>query len=197
VGGLLGLLAVVGVILLVVFVVMGSDSDSDDDDDDDDRPRSSKSTKSKKDDSDSAMEGAVYKGIPSTNVEVPVPPGWREDRRSLYAFALSGDGNALLAFTTVSSYGEFAGRLQHATAEFRITGCSMKPAERVRIGPNQLRSRLVEGSCTFNGVASQVATVLVETGRRAHPLVIYAVSNTASERTITQARQTIARMRMR
>jgi hypothetical protein len=143
------------------------------------------------------MEGAVYKGIPSTNVEVPVPPGWREDRRSLYTFAISGDGNAVLAFTTVSSVGEFAGRLQHASSAFNITNCNMQDAVRVRIGPNQLRARLKEGECNFNNVPSHVATVLVESGQNALPLVIYAVANNASALTNTQAKQTIVRMRTR
>ena len=143
------------------------------------------------------MVGATYKRIPSTNVEVPVPPGWREDRKSLYSFALSGDGDAMLAFTTVSSIGEFNGRIQHAEKVFRITDCSMEPATRVRIGPNQLRSRLKEGDCTFNGVRARVATVLVEAGRSAHPLVLYAVDKKASSKTTKQAVQTIARMRTR
>ena len=112
------------------------------------------------------MDGAVFKGIPSTNVEVPVPPGWREGQKSLYTFAASGDGDAVLAFTTVSSVGEFAGRLQHATREFNITNCSMKDAERVRIGPNQLRGRLKEGDCSFNNVPAHVAVVLVESRLR-------------------------------
>jgi hypothetical protein len=47
----------------------------------------------------------------------------------------------------------------------------------------------------FNGVQAKVATVLVEAGRSAHPLVIYAVDAKASDRTEKQAQQTIARMR--
>ena len=42
-----------------------------------------------------------------------------------------------------------------------------------------------------------VATVLVETGRSAHPLVLYAVDKKAAKRTTRQAQQTIARMRTR
>ena len=66
---------------------------------------------------------------------------------------------------------------------------------RVRIGPNQLRSRLREGECVFNGVDAHVATVLVESGRQAHPMVIYAVDKRASAVTAEQAKQTILRMR--
>jgi hypothetical protein len=204
VGGGFGLLAIIGVIVLAIALVGRGGSDDGDDDDDDNRSSSSRKSgdddddSSSKGDSDSgAMNGAVFTGIPATNVEVPVPPGWREDRRSLYSFALSPDGNALLAFTTVSSYGEFNGRLQHATSVFRITNCNMGDAKRVSIGPNSLRSRLREGDCIFNGVPAHVATVLVETGRTAHPLVIYAVDHKASKRTETQAQQTIARMRLR
>jgi hypothetical protein len=193
VGGGCGLLAVLGVIGLIIAIAAGSGGD--------DEP-----TASAEDDSSSTggsdepaeedvMAGAVFKRIPSTTIEVPVPAGWREDKRSLYTFALSGDGDALLAFTTVSSVGEFSGRLQHAERSFRITDCTMDPVQRVRIGPNQLRSRLKEGDCTFNGVRARVATVLVEAGRQAHPLVIYAVDKKASERTTKQAQQTIARMR--
>ncbi|RLB61026.1 MAG: hypothetical protein DRI90_12335 [Deltaproteobacteria bacterium] len=206
-GGGCGLFAVIGVVLLVILLVTTGGSASTGDDDDDDNDDNDSQSSSDDDDDDGAskeentggdvMAGAVYKRIPSTNVEVPVPPGWRESRRSLYTFALSNDGNALLAFTTVSSYGEFNGRLQHATKVFRITGCSMGPSERVRVGPNQLRSRLKEGECTFNGVRAHVATVLVESGRRAHPLVIYAVDNKASERTAAQAKKTISQMRKR
>src|SRR6185436_7744376 len=104
------------------------------------------------DDDPTAMDGAVYKGIRQTNVEVPVPPGWREDAKSLYTFALSGDGNAVLAFTTVSSIGEFTGRLQHASSVFNITNCSMGDAQRVTLGPNRLRARLKEGECSFNNI---------------------------------------------
>ncbi|MCA9618680.1 MAG: hypothetical protein KC731_06655, partial [Myxococcales bacterium] len=198
VGGGCGLLAVIGVIVLVLAVALGGD------DKEDPKPTASgddtsgiDTSSSGSDDGGDVMVGANYKRIPSTNVEVPVPPGWREDRRSLYTFALSDDGNALLAFTTVSSIGEFNGRLQHATRVFRIESCNMGDAERVRIGPNQLRSRLREGDCIFNGVPAHVATVLVESGRRAHPLVIYAVDKKASKRTEKQAQQTIARMRTR
>ena len=199
VGGGCGLLAVIGVILLLVLVVFSGDDDSTASTDDD---SSSSSGKDDSDDDDDGgggdpMAGSVFKRIPSTNVEVPVPPGWREDKRSLYTFAIAGDGNALLAFTTVSSLGEWAGRTQHAVKVFRITNCNMEPATRVRLGPNKLRARLKEGKCKFNGVPSQVATVLVETGRRAHPFIIYAVDNRASKRTQKQAIQTIARMRKR
>jgi len=185
------------VIVLIIMLFSGGSSDDETESDDDDGR--SKSAQDDDDDESSgdAMDGAVYKRIPSTNVEVPVPPGWRESRKSLYTFAIPADGNAVLAFTTVSSVGEFNGRLQHATRVFRITGCNMKPAKRVRIGPNRLRSRLKEGQCKFNGVPAKVATVLVESGRRAHPLVIYAVANKASKRTDEQAQQTILRMRKR
>src|SRR5690606_36829640 len=89
-----------------------------------------------------AMEGAVYKRVPSTNVEVPVAQGWKEAKQGLYTFAISGDDDALLAFTTVSSLGEFAGRTQHAVRVFRITDCTMDETKRVTIGPDQLRGRL-------------------------------------------------------
>jgi len=204
VGGGCGLFAVVGVIILVIVLVVSGSSAStgDDDDDDDDNNDDNTSQSSRSKDRDTSgdgdvMAGAIYKRIPSTNVEVPIPPGWRENRRSLYSFALSNDGNALLAFTTVSSYGEFNGRLQHASKVFSIHSCSMSPAERVRVGPHQMRARLKEGDCTFNGVRAHVATVLVESGRNAHPLVIYAVDKRASARTEKQAQKTIALMRKR
>lgn len=196
VGGGCGLLAVLGVIILVVLVVVVGASDDgatagpvgDETSSDDGTPAES---------DEDVMVGSTYKRIPSTNVEVPVPPGWREDKKSLYTFALSGDGDAMLAFTTVSSIGEFNGRLQHAEKVFRITDCTMEPATRVRIGPNNLRSRLKEGDCSFNGVRARVATVLVEAGRRAHPLVLYAVDKKASAKTTKQAQKTIAGMRTR
>jgi hypothetical protein len=195
VGGGCGLFAVLGVIVLVIAIVAsgGDDSPTASSDDGGSSSPSSGSSPSKSD----VMVGARFKRIPSTNIEVPIPPGWKEDKRSLYTFALSADGDAMLAFTTVSSYGEFSGRLQHAERVFRITDCKMDEATRVRIGPNKLRSRLKEGDCTFNGVRARLATVLVESGRRAHPLVIYAVDKKASEVTRVQAQQTIARMRTR
>jgi hypothetical protein len=198
VGGGCGLFAVLGVIVLVIAVVAGGSSASASDTDGDETTASDgDSTPTPTDDVGDAMDGAVFKRIPSTDVEVPVPPGWREDRKSLYSFAISGDDKALLAFTTVSSLGEFAGRTQHAVKAFRITDCNMQDAQRVRIGPNGLRARLKEGDCTFNGVRAHVATVLVEAGRSALPFVIYAVDKTAPKRTETQALQTIARMRLR
>jgi hypothetical protein len=103
----------------------------------------------------------------------------------------------MLAFTTVSSLGEFTGRLQHATNAFSITNCRMQDAVRVTLGPDQLRARLKEGPCDFNGIPSHVAVVLVETGKNALPLVIYAVDQRASKLTRTQAQQTIVRMRVR
>lgn len=192
-----GLFAVLAVIALVIGVAVGGDDDSSTASNDDGGSTTSSSGDDKPEDTGDVMIGATFKRIPSTNVEVPVPPGWREDKRSLYTFALSNDGDALLAFTTVSSLGEFNGRLQHAERVFQIEGCSMEPATRIKIGPNALRSRLKEGDCTFNGVRARVATVLVETGRRALPLVIYAVDKKASARTTKQAQQTIARMRKR
>lgn len=206
VGGGCGVIAVLGVIFLVIAVVVlgGSDARADSDSPGgteqpvtEESSSSGDSKPSGSEDVGDVMAGAVYKRIPSTNVEIPVPPGWGEDRRSLYSFALSGDGDALLAFTTVSSIGEFQGRLQHAEKVFRITDCSMEPATRVRIGPDKLRSRLKEGDCTFSGVRAHVATVLVESGRSAHPLVLYAVDKKASAKTTKQAQQTIARMRTR
>ncbi len=196
VGGGCGLFAVLGVIFLIVLVVAGARSSGGGDASSPSEPEPGEQP-SGGDDVAGAMDGAVYKGIPSTNVEVPVPPGWREDRKSLYTFALSGDGDAVLAFTTVSSVGEFNGRIQHATRAFDITNCTMQDAERVRIGPNQLRARLKEGECNFNNIPSHVAVVLVESGSNALPLVIYAVDKRASALTATQAKQTIARMRMR
>jgi hypothetical protein len=194
VGGGCGLLAVIGVIVLVIALASGGGSEASASEDDD-KPTSGDDKPATDDGVANAMDGAQFKRIPSTNVEIPVPPGWREDRRSLYSFALSGDGDAILAFTTVSSLGEFAGRIQHATKVFSITDCTMKDAVRVNIGPNKLRSRLKEGVCTFNGVRANVATVLVESGRRAHPLVIYAVDVSASKVTVEQAQQTVLRMR--
>jgi hypothetical protein len=194
VGGGCGVFAVLGVVLLLFLVVAGAAASTAD------APPPSSTDPSEPEtpgDEPNAMEGAIFKRIPSTNVEVPVPPGWREAQRSLYSFALSGDGDAVLAFTTVSSAGEFAGRIQHATREFSITNCTMKDAERVSIGPNQLRGRLKEGDCTFNNVPAHVAVVLVESGKNALPLVIYAVSLGASRRTTVQAQQTIAGMRAR
>ena len=194
VGGGCGLLAVIGVVLLLVLVIGAASASGDD------NPKEGNSgatTPSTPTDVPDAMNGAVFKGVPQTNVEVPVPPGWREAQRGLYTFALSGDGDAVLAFTTVSSAGEFAGRIQHASREFNITNCNMKDAERVRIGPNQLRGRLKEGDCSFNNVPSHVAVVLVDSQRNALPLVIYAVDLKASRRTTVQAQQTIARMRTR
>jgi hypothetical protein len=194
VGGGCGLLAIIGVILLVVLVIGGAAATADA------TPTPggplSPGEPSQPSDVPDAMDGAVFKGIPSTNVEVPVPAGWREGRKSLYTFAVAGDGDAVLAFTTVSSSGEFAGRIQHATREFDISSCNMKDAERVTIGPNKLRGRLKEGECTFNNVPSHLAVVLVESGN-AMPLVIYAVDLKASRRTTVQAQQTIARMRSR
>lgn len=193
-----GLFAVLAVIALVIGVAVGGDDDDTTaSSSDDDGSSSSSSGDDKPEDTGDVMVGARFKRIPSTNIEVPIPPGWREDKRSLYTFALSDDGDALLAFTTVSSLGEFNGRLQHAERVFQIEGCAMEPATRIRIGPNKLRSRLKEGDCTFNGVRARVATVLVESGRRALPLVIYAVDKKASARTTKQAQQTIAGMRKR
>jgi hypothetical protein len=195
VGGGCGLLAIIGVVLLLVLVIGGAAAASAGDE----TPTPGEPTPSEPsegNDVPDAMDGAVYKGIPSTNVEVPVPAGWREGRKSLYTFAIAGDGDAVLAFTTVSSAGEFAGRIQHATREFDISNCNMKDAERVTIGPNRLRGRLKEGQCTFNNVPSTLAVVLIESGS-AMPLVIYAVDLKASRRTTVQAQQTIARMRSR
>lgn len=196
VGGGCGLVAVIGVVLLIALVVVGRSSSGGGSSGEPagDTPVARAPSG---DDDPHAMDGAVYKGIPSTNVEVPIPPGWREDRKSLYSFALSGDGDAVLAFTTVSSIGEFSGRLQHATNAFNITSCSMQDAVRVALGPNRLRARLKEGSCSFNNVPSHVAVVLVETGQNALPLVIYAVDLKAPRRTVTQAQQTIGQMRSR
>jgi hypothetical protein len=198
VGGGCGVIAMLAVILLVVAVVVGGSSASASESDGDETSAGDSDSKPSPDeDVGDVMAGAIYKRIPSTDVEVPVPPGWREDRKSLYSFAIAGDGNAMLAFTTVSSLGEFVGRSQHAEKVFRITDCNMQDAQRVRIGPNKLRARLKEGDCTFNGVPAHVATVLVETGRRALPFIIYATDKKASKTTITQAQQTIARMRLR
>lgn len=194
VGGGCGLIAIIGVILLVVLVIgaAGAAADAPTTPTDPSVP----SQPSEPSDVPDAMDGAVFKGIPSTNVEVPVPAGWREGRKSLYTFAVAGDGDAVLAFTTVSSAGEFAGRIQHATREFDISNCNMKDAERVTIGPNRLRGRLKEGECTFNSVPSHLAVVLIESGT-AMPLVFYAVDQKASRRTTVQAQQIIARMRSR
>ena len=164
VGGGCGLVAILGVILLVVLVIGAASSTADSTPTPTDP--SVPSQPSDSNDVPDAMDGAVFKGIPSTNIEVPVPAGWREGRKSLYTFAVAGDGDAVLAFTTVSSAGEFAGRLQHATREFDISNCNMKDAERVTIGPSHLRGRLKEGECTFNNVPSHLAEKVIEAHRK-------------------------------
>ncbi len=194
VGGGCGLIAVVGVVLLLIIVVAGAAASSDDSTEIVATPTPTPNLP-KGDGLGDVMQGATYARVRATNVQVPVPPGWTQDRKGLYSFAVSGDDKAMLAFTTVSSIGEFNGRMAHATRTFRIEQCKMLPSARVRIGPNKLRARLKEGKCIFNGVTANVATVLVESGRRAHPLVIYAVSTSASPRTTKQAQLTIARMR--
>ncbi len=198
VGGGCGALAVLGVIILVIVLVAGGGGDDEPvaEKPDDDSSSSSGDSGDSGDSGGDVMAGSVYKRVPSTNVAVPVPPGWREDRRSLYTFALSGDGDALLAFTTVSSYGEWAGRTQHAINVFNVTGCTWKDPIRANIGPNQLRSRIRDGQCSFNGIPAAVSTVLVESGRRAHPFIVYAVANKASDRTTKQAQQCVLQMKL-
>lgn len=195
VGGGCGLIAVIGVVILLIAVVAGAAAASDDAVEVEPTKVNVPKVPAKEDLGD-VMDGASYARVRATRVEVPVPPGWQQDRKGLYSFAISGDKKAMLAFTTVSSIGEFNGRMQHATRTFRIEDCNMQPATRVRLGPNRLRARLREGKCSFNGVPASVATVLVETGRRRHPLVIYAVDVAASKRTTEQAQQTILRMRL-
>ncbi len=141
------------------------------------------------------MEGAIYKTIPATNVQVPIPRGWRVSKKGLYAFAASPDKKALLAFTTVSSMGEFVGRSQHAQKTFNITECVKKPVKKMPLGPNKLPSRVIDHECKFNGIPAFVSTVLVNNDKRSLPFIIYAVDKRASKKTIRQAQLTVLSMR--
>ncbi len=142
------------------------------------------------------MAGARYKTIPSTKVQVPIPRGWGEKKRGLYAFAYSGDKKALLAFTTVSSLGEYAGRRQHARKVFKITGCTKQKKSVRRIGPDRLKVIKFDAECSFSNTPAFVSQVLVDTGRP-FPFIIYAVDKRAPKKTIEQAQQTILRIRRR
>jgi hypothetical protein len=183
------------IIIVVIAVALRTTGDSDDDDADDSRSSSTKPTRSSS--GDDVMKGAVYKRVPSTTVEVPVPAGWVVAKRSLYSFAFSPDKKAMLAFTTVSSRGEFAGRTQHAWRVFKMRNCTKAPKKSLKIGPDKLPALIVDYECQFNGVPSHVSTVLVNAGRRAFPFVIYAVHKSADARTLKQAKQTILSMRKR
>ena len=87
------------------------------------------------------------------------------------------------------------GRSQHAQRTFNITGCSKKPAKKAPIGPNKMPARIIDHECSFNGVPAFVSTVLVKTGQRRLPFVIYAVDKRASKVTTRQAQLTVLGMR--
>ncbi len=193
IGGGIGCFVLILIIVLVGVFAGGSD-DGDDDDSSKSGPTTSKPSTST---GGNVMKGATYKRIPSTRVEVPIPPGWRVAKRGLYSFAISPDKKAMLAFTTVSSRGEFRGRTLHAWRKFKITGCTKGPSKKGGLGPDKMPSSLIDYECNFNGVPSYVSTVLVNAGQRAFPFVIYAVEKSASKRTFKQAKQTVLNMRKR
>jgi len=196
VGGGCGVLAVVGVIILVVVLAVTRGGDDDDDQPVAQKPSTPTQPTQGQRPTNPAV-GAVYKRIPHTNVSVPIPAGWREDKVSFYTRAIAPTRDAVIAFTTVSSYGEWAGRTQHAFRVFSIRNCSFGAAVRGKLGSSNMRSRLKEGTCTWNGISANVATVLVESGRRAHPLVFYGVAKSASAKVKAQAKHVVLNMRRR
>ena len=195
VGGGCGVLAILGVIGLIIVLVVTKGKDDDEEpvaspgDTPTEQPRPQEKT--------NPGQGAVYKRIPHTNVSVPIPAGWREDKVSFYTRAIAPSRDAVIAFTTVSTYGEWAGRTQHAFRVFSIRNCSFGAAVRGKLGSSKMRSRLKEGTCTWNGISANVATMLVESGRRAHPLVFYGVSKSASAKVKAQAKHVVLNIRRR
>jgi hypothetical protein len=141
------------------------------------------------------MAGATYKTVPSTKVQVPIPKGWATKKKSLYSVASAPDGKAFLAFTTVSSRGEFVGRIQHVGKTFKITDYKKGKVTKADIGPDKLKAEIIDATCSFNDTAAIMSSVLVDYGKRRHVFVVYALDQSASETTKTQAQQAILRMR--
>ncbi len=141
------------------------------------------------------MDGASYKRVPSTQVEVPIPPGWVTSKRSLYSVATSPDDKAFIAFTTVSSRGEFVGRIQHVVKTFKVTDYVKGKVTDTPIGPDGLKANIVDATCNFHDVPAHMSSVLVNYGKRRHVFVVYALDKSASKETTVQAQQAVLRMR--
>lgn len=141
------------------------------------------------------MAGATYKTVPSTSVQVPIPKGWSTKKKSLYSVASAPDGKAFLAFTTVSSRGEFVGRIQHVSKTFKITNYKKGKVTKIDIGPDKLKAEIIDATCRFNDTPAIMSSVLVDYGKRRHVFVVYALDETASDKTKTQAQQAVLRMR--
>ncbi len=187
-------LALLALVSVFVFPTLGCKKDKDEDETEAESTPEPTAAPSQR---VNVIAGAVYKTIPATNVQVPIPRGWRLSKKGLYAFAASPDKKALLAFTTVASKGEFVGRSQHAQKTFDITDCTKKPVKKTKIGPNKLSARIIDHQCKFNGIPAFVSTVLVNTKKRSLPFIIYAVDKRASKKTTRQAQLTVLSMRVK
>ena len=174
--------------------------DDDDNDDDDDKKKKKKKKKDKDDDKTekkdtSFMDGASFKTVPQTNVQVPVPPGWKTEQVSLYSVASAPDKKAFVAFTTVSSKGEFAGRIQHVVKTFKVTEYKKAKTVENKIGPDKLPASIHDATCKFDGRPAIMSAVLVNTGTPHLVFVVYALAKDAPEKTRKQALATVLLMR--
>jgi len=175
-----------------------SDDTEEDDDDNDDNDDSDKKKEEKKDDDKddgNPMAGATYKTVPQTQVQVPIPPGWKTKKVSLYSMAAAPDGKAFVAFTTVSSKGEFVGRIQHVQKTFKVTEYQKKKDVESKIGPDQLPAFIQDATCKFNGHPAIMSSVLINAGSRHLVFVVYALAQNAPDKTKKQALATVLQMR--
>ncbi len=128
------------------------------------------------------LQGAVYKRIPTTTLEIPVPKGWNESKKGLYSGLTSPDEKVAIAFTVVTYKSELAGRLQDIERKLGISNEVKTGEKTTQIGPNKLNALIHDATCTFHGKPGKLSYVIVQQkGRSSVVLVIYASENDAKK----------------
>ncbi|MEM6791668.1 MAG: hypothetical protein AAF715_29385 [Myxococcota bacterium] len=143
------------------------------------------------------LENAVYKRIPSTSVEVPVPNGWKEFKTGLYSGVQSPDDKVAVVFTPVTYRSEYVGRVQDIERRLGITNERVTNKSKAPIGPNRLQAEITDATCNFHGKPGQLAYVLVQQsgGKRVHVLVVFVAENAANKADIDIGHAAILNLR--
>jgi hypothetical protein len=136
-----------------------------------------------------------YVTVPGTHVQIPFAPGWRKTEAGLYKVAVAPSNDAALAFSTIGSRGELAGRLQQIAGILKINDLRRGPSKTVDIGPDKLRAYVEDGSCRFGNRPGVISTVVVDAGGSRPVVVVYAVEAAAAQTVRRQALAMVLLMR--
>jgi len=181
-------------VMLATPAVTGCDK-KEDKEEEEEKDDDEEEEEEEEEDDGNVMAGASYKTVPATSIQVPIPEGWATKKHSLYSVAMSPDKKAFVAFTTVSSKGEFVGRIQHAAKTFKVTNYKKTKDVNMKLGPDKLNAFVQDATCSFNNTPGIMSSVLVDTGKRQKVFVVYALDQKASGKTKKQAQGTVLGMR--